>query len=684
MARIPLGNFGYQTAQPAQQTRQMPSGAFGAADGLDALADSASRISAQASAEEKQRQRELEAEAKAAAKEAARVKSMGAQASAINALAELDDELITGLNEGRYDKTTLAGVHAERANKVIEESVKGVAPEHQELVRASLLDNVGTSSRNMRKAIHAKDKADIGAGIVSYMESMQRFASRGEDQRTEAMQNVEAFLQAAGPKAGMDGKAITKAVQDFKEGVTLTWLDKAISQNQGNAKALARIQKDIAEDKFPELDPQKRNFLEAKIQRNQQHLMQKADIAERRNMANLGIMEKRLAWYVENGRDIPATELAQFEKASKGTVFEGSAQMIVGEQKAVAELMRLSPAQMAAKIKEVEAGYGKTPSREQIIHLDKLKRFAGNTVKLLNDSPLDYAVARDGAQIAPLDLTKPDTWASNLAARTSILKEQSQRTGAAPKGLFPQEAQAISSLLRDARPDQQREILAGLSKGFKDMGVFRATMQQIAPDNPVVANAGIFAARGLESTKDRQVADLILRGQSLLRQDTKTDGKPSGSKLIPMPKEEDMTRAFANYEGEAYAGKEQARSTAFQTAKAIYAARSSEEGDYSGQLVSSRWQAAMKLATGNIETYRGRSIVMPYGLDLGTFKDGMKSKAAELVKSGRLDKDLTMNHLTGLPLENAGDGRYFFRVGDGFLVGKDGRPVIVDFNEGSP
>ena len=36
----------------------------------------------------------------------------------------------------------------------------------------------------------------------------------------------------------------------------------------------------------------------------------------------------------------------------------------------------------------------------------------------------------------------------------------------------------------------------------------------------------------------------------------------------------------------------------------------------------------------------------------------------------------------GQRLENVGDGRYLFRRGTGYLVGKDGRPVVVDLNWG--
>lgn len=674
MARIPMGNFGNAIAQ-APQPVNIPPGAFDeGGKGLQRTGDLMIDMADKA-------MQEKAAETKAAEKEAQRVASITAQATTKNSLGDLHDDLVTGLADGRYDKSKIIELQTERSKKIVEEAVAGIVPEHRELVRASLLDDIGRSQRDLRNVVDTRNKQDVAAGVGSYVESMQRYAQRGESQRLEAMKNVETFLQSAGPHAGMNPKQISDAVQSFKEGSTFTWLSSVISQNQNNGKELARIMQEIAGDKFPELDPNKRTFLESNIQRNQQHLMAKAEAAERRNLMNLDRMEKRLSWYVENGRDIPAAELASFEKASKGTVYAGSVQMIAAEQKAVAEMMRLTPAQMDARVKELEASYGKTPSREQIVHLEKVKRFAANSIKQLNESPLDYAVQRAGAVVQPLDLTNPASWADNLAARSSVLLEQSQRTGAAPKGLFPQEVQALSSVLRSARPEQQREFLGNLSKGFGDMRVFKATMQQIAPDNPVVANAGVFAARGLKSTTDRHVSDLILRGNDLLRQDTKTDGKPSGGKLIQMPKDEKLNVEFSSYEGNAYAGKEGARNVAFQTAKAIYAAKASEEGDYSDSLNGKRWKEAIKMAIGGIESHKGRKIVLPYGMDYGNFKDGLRSRAASLVRSGTIDKDVTIGDLQGMPLENAGDGRYFFRVGDGHLVGKDGRSVIIDFNE---
>lgn len=453
-----------------------------------------------------------------------------------------------------------------------------------------------------------------------------------------------------------------------------------INRSRNSTRAMDSLLDRMGKGEFAGVPAQQLVAAEARIGNFKNSLIVKAEAADRRRMAGLEQMGKRLSWYVENGQDIPPQEIDRFILDSKGTPYSGMLDMVLADQKAIGELAKLPPDKQISSVKELQASYGATPTKEQLQHLGKVSGYVEKNLKLLNESPLDYAAKREGAQVAPLDLSKPDTWAETLGPRVTILADQSQRTGVAPKGLLPREATALSGALRTARPDQAAEMLANLRRGFGDDKVFRATMQQIAPDNPVVANAGIFAARGLESTKDRSVADLILRGNALLRQDTKEDGKPAGGKLIPMPKEEELQRGFAGYEKNAYAGKEQARNVAYQTAKAIYAAKSSEQGDYSADFNGKRWDEAMSMATGKIESHKGGSIVMPYGQDYGTFKDGLKARSTALIASGQIGAGWTPEKLRDLPLENAGDGRYFFRVGDGYLAGKDGRPVIVDFN----
>jgi hypothetical protein len=456
-------------------------------------------------------------------------------------------------------------------------------------------------------------------------------------------------------------------------------LNGEINRSRNNIRAMDGLLDRMGKGEFAGVPAQQLAAAETRIGNFKNSLIVRSEAAERRRLTGLEQQAKRLSWYVENGRDIPPNEIDTFTRNAKGTAYEGALMPILDEQKAVSEIAKLAPDQQVAKVKEMQASYGETPSKEQLTKLTKIQRYVNNNLKLLNESPLDYAAQREGAQVTPLDLQKPDTWASTLGARTAILTDQARRNGVAPKGLLPQEAQQISNALKAARPEQARDMLTKLYAGFGDDKVYRATMQQLAPDNPVMAVAGIAAARGLESSADRSVADYILRGQQLLRQDTKEDGKPSGGKLIPMPKETEMASGFASLEGNAFAGREQARNAYYQAAKSIYAAKSAEEGDYSGEIKSERWDTAMNLATGGIDTYKGRSIVLPYGVKVGEFKDGLKQRIPALIAAGRLTDGWTPEKLRDLPLENAGDGRYFFRVGDGVLVGKDGRPVVLDW-----
>lgn len=243
------------------------------------------------------------------------------------------------------------------------------------------------------------------------------------------------------------------------------------------------------------------------------------------------------------------------------------------------------------------------------------------------------------------------------------------------------ETKALSAMLRALPVEGQKQHLSALADGVGDLGMFRQVMQTIAPDAPTVAVAGIYQSRGLRTTDKRDVADLILRGQAILSPDKKTDGSghAGGQSLVKMPEAKHMLDEWVSVTGDAFKGKEQAADLFMQTARAIYAARSAEDGDYSGVINARRWRAAIQLATGGIQRHNGSDIVMPYGMAYDKFRDGLQTRADALEKAGTLI-GATARDVQRLPLENVGDGRYMLRRGAGYLVGKDGRPVVLDFN----
>ncbi len=209
-------------------------------------------------------------------------------------------------------------------------------------------------------------------------------------------------------------------------------------------------------------------------------------------------------------------------------------------------------------------------------------------------------------------------------------------------------------------------------------------MQSIAPDAPVIAQAGIMQARraqapATDTRASADVADLILRGQAILYPPSKEDGgkHEGGRSLIKMPEDKLLANEFQNQVGDAFKDKEKARDLFMQTARAIYATRSAEEGDYSGVIDTKRWDSAIDMATGGIIKYQGTKIIAPYGMPPDKFNDGLRDRVQALAPTALR---ATAAELMQLPLENVGDGRYQFLRGTGYIVDLNGRPLVVDFN----
>lgn len=295
--------------------------------------------------------------------------------------------------------------------------------------------------------------------------------------------------------------------------------------------------------------------------------------------------------------------------------------------------------------------------------------------------PVAYAISTGSYGIKPIErFDNPQSMAQELTRRAAAAPSMAADYGTPPKLLTKSEAQALSATLKASPVDAQKTLLATVYRGVSDMNLFKQTMQAIAPDNPTVAVAGIYQARGLRTTQSQDVADLILRGQAILTPNTKEDGTghAGGKSLIKMPEEKLLLSDWNNVTGDAFKGKEQAADLFMQTSKAIYAARSAEEGDYSGVMDSKRWKASIMLATGGIANHNGANIITPYGMGYDQFQDALKVQADRLARDGAVNT--TASEMMRLPVENIGDGRYLFRRGAGYLVGKDGAPLVADLN----
>ena len=491
-------------------------------------------------------------------------------------------------------------------------------------------------------------------------------------------------------------KVVERAVEEGEQKQIANAYQVQFLSGRDSMTALRVLEKKVSADDA--LSEDRKNMLLGRILSRQDQLEARAE----RQRAEV---ERRIGRAID---DINADTLAGFEStydrmapilgAAKGTALEGEAQRMVAVSNATRQFRLATPTQQEAVINQAEAVIRQDPSKFDRRLLGAYKQIHEAQKNQVREDPTGFAVRQglvdeQSPAAAPLDLSKPEALGDQLSARFNLARSVSARYGAPFRPLRPDETSAVVAALRDAAPAQKSEYFAKLWQGSRsDPDGYRAIMGQIAPDDPVSAIAGDYAGKGYRELagngpqgQGRLVSDLILAGQALLKPDVKADGKPAGGTLFPMPKGGEtakMQRDFDNYTREAYAGIEQARSDHYQASLAIYAKLSSDAGDHDTAVYNSgRWKTAMKLATGGVERYNSRNVVMPYGYDKSKFEDELATRVEILVSSGRLGEKWKRSQVEDLPLRPIGDGRYLMVAGDGVLVDKRNAPVVIDFNQ---
>lgn len=489
-------------------------------------------------------------------------------------------------------------------------------------------------------------------------------------------------------------KTLGKAVADGVQKELANGYQGRFVGSRNDLKSLSALETEVAGDKT--LDEDRRNVLMGRIGGRMDLLQNRAAHEYDQRMRTLQRQINDVNRITLAGYEPSTEQMLPLIAAAKGTELEGEVRQMIGTANATKAFRKSTPQQQEATITALEAQARKDPTKFDVTVVSRFKSIYANQQQELKSDPVSFAarqglVAQDTAAAKPLDLSNPSQISEQLRARFDLTRALGERYQAPFKPLTKEETDTLVGVLRKATPDQKATYFAQLANASgDDFNGYKALMAQIAPDDPVTAHAGIMAGRGRLSTdagfkpdpgQATNVAALILGGQSILHPNRKEDGTPEKGKLWPMPKDEDLDKSFQSEERDAFAGNAQARNGFLQTAKAIYAARSVEAGDSSGVLNSGRWQEAIRLSTGGIERWNGKSILMPWGMPKGDFKDGLYRRIDDMVGSGQIDPKLA-GQLKDLPLESVGDGRYVFRAGDGVMVTPmpkftaQGKPVL--------
>jgi hypothetical protein len=675
MARIPgIGDFGNVTARPGPVVQADPD-AYGASVGRAvqqagqvgmAVADRDMQVER---AEERQRLREQEAAAKATAQEAKRVKALTAQATISNGLADLHDEIGRGLDDGSVEKAKAPEHYAARSAKLLEDGIKDVDPEHQALVRATVLNDVGRGRAAVGKLARQRDQADIKAGGLSYFEEMQRFAVRGPKEADQAIANVRDFWTATAAHAGETAAQAQQRVQQFAERVRFNQATGLVNADPGAAmKAL----KDP--NYLPELDPQQRTNLIQTADVRVTQAANRAEIAARANERKLEREWSAVSTVLEAGKTLDPTYAADVMKKFKGTAYETALGQLMAEGPANASFAG-QPLPMQQRMLEEEQGRmnreGATPA--QVAAYQKHEKAHKAAQADIKNDPFMAAAERGVIkELSPLQLTDLNTLPQQLVRRAQDAQQVSQWAGSEVSLFRPHEAQKVAEVLGAMPPKDRAGAISGMSKVMTP-GQMRAFGQQLGAKDDALAAAAILSAQGAKTSAGRLVSEIVLTGADAMKE-----------QRIKWPSGQDQTTVRAEID--------KLTRGAFLSESANRAAGDAALAAYAGLLAEGKSpdaEQAVRLVTGGIMDRGGQKLLKPYGWSDGQVEDALRSfdeaKVAELTGKQRAsigNQAVTDEQLAKLlPSAQLGPsgkpGAYTVSVGGRMVMTANGRPLIL-------
>ena len=503
---------------------------------------------------------------------------------------------------------------------------------------------------------------------------------------------------------GLPKSYVESEIRRFKENSWTQHAKSRLVQNPRNVEALKSLQSDLMEDGFYDgkLSPDRINGLLAGVtnqltrtEYKDQQLQKKVDAASRKVLDDI---EKQIS------TGIPATAemWSSWADVVEGSQYEHEFDRLAAVETNVQWLLTKPIQEQKEYLREREtllkSGGG---DLKDIQNYNRMKSAVINNIKQLQNDPLMFGQARSGDQVPPLQLegildpSLRPLIASQIDDRITTIRALQEQYGPQVKmrPLLPQEVSALSSALESSPPKVQGDLLSALRKSMNDDQAYMATMQQIAPDAPVKALAGMLMAKernlALEknwfsddlSVTSGNVAQTLLVGESILNKTKEQKQSDGSNKGFPIPPQIDFDASFSSAVGDAFAGRPDAYNFAMQGVRAYYVGKSAQEGDLSGIVDSSRMKHSVRAVLGNVVDLNGNGYVFaPWGMDPSEFED-KSSEAFQFEMRSRGMNDLA-NRFDLFGLKNLSENRYFVLQGRNYLLDNNGEPVVIELAGG--
>lgn len=332
---------------------------------------------------------------------------------------------------------------------------------------------------------------------------------------------------------------------------------------------------------------------------------------------------------------------------------------------------------------------------EQVQRYATGTQMLGMMQKQLKSDPLGW-YAHTGGNVPPLNLADP----AALQERVNTARTVSNLYGVSAGTAFwtPAERDYVAQQMASGSPQMQMKTLQMLGGGITDPAMYRDVIQQIRPDSPVTAMAGMYLGLNKQLTTENHwfsqdetitpqtVAQRLLEGEALLNP-TKSDKASNGTgKSFPMPPDgndntaKGLRPAFDLYVGNAFRGMPELAGQAYQAYRAFYAAEAAKRGNYSGLIDDNLANYAAKAVVGTVVEKNGTQVIAPWGMDATNFNDLGLINFNLLIKEHGFNADKI--RWDNIRLENKlGDSnQYLINIGAGYLLDKNGLPLTLNFD----
>lgn len=277
---------------------------------------------------------------------------------------------------------------------------------------------------------------------------------------------------------------------------------------------------------------------------------------------------------------------------------------------------------------------------------------------------------------------------------SAMRKQFGSMVGAKP--LLPQEAGLLTKALDKAAPAEATQLFGVLRGAVGDDDTYRAVMQQIAPDSPVKARAGILAAVDRTITtqsntfasdvrvSSARVAETMLAGESILNKTKGQKADDGQARSMFVPPRADFSASFADAVGNLYRSRPGAQEGDLQAALAYYVGKAAETGRMSRDakdIDSGLVKEAITATLGSVVDVNGQgSVKAPLGMTGGEMQSKLRERFAEVVKEQGLPPSAIASFEHYGAINYRRDGQYLLTLGGAPVLGRNGSPLVVDLD----